>query len=195
MLPGDGVQAAGSAVRLGRPSLLRRFSRKSCAPQRRETPNHPLLARPSLIWAPCGVVNPRHSFGYVCGLRLAGHPNSGRSHSRGTVSCLPRAFNAVFAALQPSQISDLLGTPAARSGAIFRMRSGGVELRTPFVAPANNRTLQRPCAVALCSAQMAAKRRIASALPVVSQSLADQHRSGLHIVQPFVFQAISRRGQ
>ena len=37
---------------------------------------HDLLAgvqsRPRAV---CGVANPRHSYGYVCGLRLAAHPD------------------------------------------------------------------------------------------------------------------------
>jgi hypothetical protein len=46
------------------------------------TLNKSLARRASRLRAVCFVPNPRHSFGYGCGLRLASHPAAGRAPSR-----------------------------------------------------------------------------------------------------------------
>ena len=47
------------------------------------TLNKSLAHRAPLLWAVCRVANPRDSYGYRCGLRLASHPKSGRAPLRG----------------------------------------------------------------------------------------------------------------
>src|SRR4051794_41113149 len=58
----------------------------------REALNNSLASRASLLRAVCGVANPRHSYGYGCGLRLAAHPASRRATSRGVIQRFPRVF-------------------------------------------------------------------------------------------------------
>jgi hypothetical protein len=56
------------------------------APARvRATLNKSLAAGASPLWAVCRVANPRHSFGYGCGLRLAAHPKARLAASRGHI--------------------------------------------------------------------------------------------------------------
>ena len=76
------------AVREGRGVLdnIRKFLRYLLSSNlAKATLNKSLAARASLLWAVCGLANPRHSLGYGCGLRLASHPKPGRPHSRGLI--------------------------------------------------------------------------------------------------------------
>ncbi len=59
----------------------------STAPERqlRAILNKSLTRRASVPRAVCGVANPRHSWGYGCGLRRAAHPKPRRPRSRGLV--------------------------------------------------------------------------------------------------------------
>ena len=50
------------------------------------TLNNSLAHRAPLIWAVCIVANPRDSYGYRCGLRLASIPNQGARHCGGLFS-------------------------------------------------------------------------------------------------------------
>ena len=53
------------------------------------TLNKSLAHRAPLLWAVCRVANPRDSYGYRCGLRLASHPKSGCAPLRGLIQrCL-----------------------------------------------------------------------------------------------------------
>ena len=57
--------------------------------QVKATLNRSLAHRAPLLWAVCRVANPRDSYGYRCGLRLASHPKSGLAPLRGLVQrCL-----------------------------------------------------------------------------------------------------------
>ena len=53
------------------------------------TLNKSLAHRAPLLWAVCSVANPRDSYGYRCGLRLASHPKSGRAPLRGLIQRCP----------------------------------------------------------------------------------------------------------
>jgi len=59
--------------------------------------------------AVCGVANPRHSYGYGCGLRLASHPDPPRLLGRSTYSECPKQkvgslLASVFAAAHLPQL-------------------------------------------------------------------------------------------
>ena len=53
------------------------------------TLNKSLAHRAPLLWAVRRVANPRDSYGYRCGLRLAFHPKSGRAPLRGLIQRCP----------------------------------------------------------------------------------------------------------
>jgi hypothetical protein len=60
------------------------------------TLNKSLARRASRLRAVCVVANPRHSFGYGCGLRLASHPAAGRAPSQELIQhCLNTSVIAV----------------------------------------------------------------------------------------------------
>ena len=57
------------------------------------TLNKFLAHRAPLLWAVCSVANPRDSYGYRCGLRLASHPKPGRAPLRGLIQRCLRSQN------------------------------------------------------------------------------------------------------
>ena len=73
------------------------------------TLNKSLARRASRLRAVCVVANPRHSYGYGCGLRLASHPAAGRAPSRELIQrclCSRKRARAVSVPRWQAGLSD-----------------------------------------------------------------------------------------
>jgi hypothetical protein len=130
IVPKAGVAARGSAMetRGGLPSQVMATLNKS------------LARRASRLRAVCVFANPRHSFGYGCGLRLASHPAAGCAPSRELIQrCL------IASLVEPALFPADSPTGAALFVDLFRpqhpplvplrasLKAGGVTLK-PKVA-------------------------------------------------------------
>jgi hypothetical protein len=88
------------------------------------TLNMSLAACASLLRAVCGVANPRHGYGYGCGLRLASHPEPRRAHPQGLIQrrLNSGAFSGLFSLTGGRRLTYI---SAYRAGSAFWRREGG----------------------------------------------------------------------